>query len=1515
MAIDPRHDKSLTIIGGFVADVDPADLPEGGSPICCDMDFTVGSVFSRDGIQNVYTYQGADQEVAADSGVDIPVTGAVAWTDPDNIAENTVGTYASVELNTPASTFGVINSTSTITITPVSSVTFSVGFDTVLDRWMFMVIRITFPDSVTGIVDAAGNTWSKVTNAEMPSTIVPPGKDFEIWKMQVTAPSGPTSHITVNFSGSTIYSIGWFDTVGLIAPNGTPVSTVGTTSGASFNTGPFTTTQPTVLFFLGEADNGTGIPSGAWNEVGVGGMLYMLDVPAGANTVTCPLNTPEAAQAFAGMLFAFTESGGTPGPGFSDILRATTFGATVPLTSSVIGLEVFVNGKQSSPTTQLTVTPIGGGTPFTFMLPSSDGTVSVGGPGNFLGFAVPPTALQVNNPGFGFNITAQDTTGTDSVVDISGVEIKVWFTPPGVSNFNFVDTFDMENGGLFTLAIDNTGVLWQEDVLNLPDVLVPIFTALEPNSYAQAINYDNREWIALSDRNQATDMPRQYNGQWTDRVSQVAPGAPCACSATSNAYDIVNITQPPPVDSTASFTTPGVHAILLSTGPGNNSTAGSVITVYYGMPGATAPLTPPDPNIVVGQSIYLHNFGTHDGIDPDGTYVVTSVQTTKGHPDGGGNGFYNTFCVISPSVGLFDVFPPPNGSFYQVPLATVTTTTAIPNVQVGSQISIAGNSVPAWDATWTVLNTPNAAQLIITATSLTGNVATYDFTLQTGTLPTSGEQITVIGTNNGNGIFNVVNATISAAGPSSLSISLNSPDITSAAEDGNAVINGTEFQFDPGLSLVGTITSPIFGTGTGGTIVQPGNLGAGTRQAVVFFFTRNNAITGCSNPVTFTLTEGADSLVCTQVPLGPPNTVKRGVAFTGAGGAFFYYIPQPVQVVSNGQKLTYTSTVINDNTSTSATFTFTDGVLLQSTEIDIEENNLFEQIELGSCLGFIAYSSRIFAIGEQNKIQNLINLSFDGGFLPNPASAILPLGWTNDVVFGGNNNLTVSTLFGNAYEISNSTGSDFVGQAGMIWQNAFQDFNQAPIVNINTQYGVRVTASSVGTSQAGNLVVDFFSPSFAKIYGSFTIPLASMTTIPAIFTGDLLTTEFFSSVPSDLQYRIYTTNLGAGASVVTDRTEPFDLSLPVLSTQLRASYENNFEAFDDVTGNLGLGVQNQQACRSAFTLFDNLYIVKTGSMYSTADNGTTEPDEWRVKEVSPKVGTPSVKGVDSGETWAVIAGRAGIYVFDGGQPVKFSPEIDPLWDTVEWDFGYTLWVRNDTNARRISIGIPIPTPNQWMPKFPKNENPTQPNVVLTCQYKELMSSGALAGEGPVRQGYQGTLKSFQLGRKWSAWSIQAADADFITREDGSAPLFYCGDANTAKIYQQVAGTHLDDFAGIFDQYYTYPFLKSDDAQALQAGLHELQSEMVTALVSGGGFLNVTVIPNTLDSPFGERLDPPFELFDSPSFGDTEMPTNNSGNRFFIAFETDRPGDWFKLSRVVLNVYESPWAPVRGSNES
>ena len=222
---------------------------------------------------------------------------------------------------------------------------------------------------------------------------------------------------------------------------------------------------------------------------------------------------------------------------------------------------------------------------------------------------------------------------------------------------------------------------------------------------------------------------------------------------------------------------------------------------------------------------------------------------------------------------------------------------------------------------------------------------------------------------------------------------------------------------------------------------------------------------------------------------------------TAANGSNFYNIPIPVTVLDNGINVVNSSTYVNDNTSRNVNLSFSDGVLLAANAIDIQGNNLFATLELGSSLGLIGYASRVFAIGEQNKVPNFINWSFDGGYLDATLlPTTIPLGWT---AVGAGGSLVNSPIFGFAYQIQNATGST-QATYGMITQPAFQDEFMVPIIRASTKYSTRITAAVTAGGASGNFVVDLFSPASGTSLGTFSVPLASLTTSMNIFTGTML---------------------------------------------------------------------------------------------------------------------------------------------------------------------------------------------------------------------------------------------------------------------------------------------------------------------------------------------------------------------------------------------------------------------------
>ena len=1219
-------------------------------------------------------------------------------------------------------------------------------------------------------------------------------------------------------------------------------------------------------------------------------------------------------------------SGGAAAYTFSQALVASNFGFSIPTTVFVLGLTVEVSGKQSQTDAEdfLTlslITPSPQGSPsYPFQLETTDSTTTIGTPLSTWGYIGPQLSPAVlNNPAFGVSIVAQ--TGNVAVnpsFNLSAVKITAWLSPNPPSNFNWVKTYEQTDGAVTTLALDATGVLWQEDAINAPGVFNSITDTIEPNSFGNSVTFDDIEYIALSNLTNGTDVPRLWNGQWLDRVSQVGPGAPPVVTGTASGSAIVSITQNPVVDiPTATSGTSGAF-VIWSAGPaargnfGTPSTPGNVMTFTFPF-AYTLPTY-----IMVGSNIVLSGVQTMNGFNPNSGamnggvanpayYTVTSLpsQPTPGQS------YYDGMTIQLPNTGFYEGrFI--SGSAFQATEATITTSVQVPYLEVGDQMTVAGSTEAAYDGTWTVDTTPNASQLAITATALTGGVATYTFTLDTGTTPAVGQFVTVTGTLNGGGIFNVVNAVITTASANTFTTALAGADISSVAESGNAIIDGTIFTFDP----AGVAANPIIGNATGGTLGTSGVLGVGIRKCVCIFQTRNSSQTEPSPYVQFNITDSENAMTVSQIPIGPPNVTSRVLAFTGANGANFFYIELPVTVTSNGQQVTYSSTVVNDNTTTQVSLSFPDSVLLAASAIDIPGNNLFEQIELGSSKGFVSFSNRVIAVGEQNKIQNMLNLSFDGGIgtqssalNPTQAPTTFPLGWTVDLANGSGGQLLVSPIFGNSYYISNATGST---QAlyGMIEQSAYEDQLQTPIVTTNTLYSVRVTARCPSGVTTGSLVMDLYSPSTTQVYGSFTVPLSTMTTDMQIFTGTLLTTTF-GAVPNDLLFRLYAKAIPNGGDVEVDRVEPFNTQQPVFSTQLHASYAYNPEAFDQVTGLFGPS-QNQQAINGAIVLFDQLYALKERSWFSTSDNGTTEPDQWTWRTVSNKVGTIGISSYDYGESWAVSADRAGLYLFEGGEPIKISQEIQPVWELINWKYGNSIWVRNDATNRRVLIGIPIATPNIYMPSFPVSVNPTTPNVVLAMNYRELNSGAMIQSTGPIRSSFTGRLLSPEPARKWSYWNILATYADFIDRGDNTTPIWLCSGYGDSKLLTFVTGQYWDEAGAINSWYLTYGMVKADEQDAKGLGLHRMILTYLTTLAIGSGELSIWIYPDTPENPLPYVQDT--IALDSISYGDLESNINVEANRFFIRYGTNAIGAYFKLSKVVPSLGPSPWTAVRGTQK-
>src|SRR5208282_2712264 len=884
-----------------------------------------------------------------------------------------------------------------------------------------------------------------------------------------------------------------------------------------------------------------------------------------------------------------------------------------------------------------------------------------------------------------------------------------------------------------------------------------------------------------------------------------------------------------------------------------------------------------------------------------------------------------------------------SGATYQLTSLIMTVSPAIPSLTPGTSVTITGASPAGYNNTWTISGAPNTGQYTITTTQYNGDgVVTYGWqfaSLTNSQVPIAGVPITITGSDNNagmNGTF--VIATVSGSTFTvNIPLQISSQPSPVQENSAQAIMFGNQFTFDPGETFVNTNTNVIYGPYTGGgqitvlgTSLIP--IGAGTRQAVCFFITETGTWTPASPPVTFIVSSDANLLNVSGIPIGPKNVVARGIAITEAGqngvpGANFYVITVPVVQTVGTVVTTYSSTIINDNTSTTASFSFTDAILLNSTEIDIQGQNLFNLIELGSCAWCVPYVSRMFYGLQLNKVDNFNNLTFDGGYVtPNQ-----PAGW-NLFLTDSEIQLIESPVTLDALYISNTTGS-FQPVMGMITQTAYQDPYNVAIIASNTGYSVRVACSCPSGIQSGTLVIDltdYSNGNFGTTYGSFTVPFTSMSSLVKVFSGMLIPASAFSgTVSASLVYRVWVQNMGIGADVLIDRMEVFPTLFPYLKTEVYGSYTNYPEEID-ASGDGGIidtSTENPQPCVGGFVLRDSLYLLKTNSMYSTVDNPNSEPGGWSLKEVSNRVGAIGINAYDTGDEWAVMANRSGLYGFNGGIPQPLHREIFQVWEAINWDAGNTIVVRNDVVTRRILCAIPLPTGTspagvatksvQWLPYAPYNPTPTSPNVILMLNYQALSSFDELINSPEIHTTMFGTLAVQDMKRKWTIWNIATPYMGFILRGNyNDTPLYICNGIDSSKIYQLNDDQLSDDGVPIYSLYTTYGHVNAAKAVTMPIfGMHTKRYTILQANLEGAGTATVRFLPNDLSAKYPISVPGGIKM-SSPAMDDVYRNVNVKGQRVFLEFSTNAVDSWFQLCKTLLTGKADPWSslnPTGGGN--
>ncbi|HMD32385.1 MAG TPA: hypothetical protein VKG84_10785, partial [Candidatus Acidoferrales bacterium] len=249
----------------------------------------------------------------------------------------------------------------------------------------------------------------------------------------------------------------------------------------------------------------------------------------------------------------------------------------------------------------------------------------------------------------------------------------------------------------------------------------------------------------------------------------------------------------------------------------------------------------------------------------------------------------------------------PTGATQSGLICTIATTTAH-GCTAGQSVVIAGVGVAGYNGTWVVASVIDATHFTF-ANTLTSLAASG------GGTATPLTQTVTIQTSTAHGFS--AGQTVAIAG------------VTIAAYNGSwvvtAVFDATHFQYllpgQTGLAASG-----------GGTAQIAGNISPGVHQITVLFQTRQGYITAPAPPGQWTAA-GGRRVVVSNIPVGPSNVVARIVAFTGAGGDNFYYVPSTM--------------VLANDVSTSLTVDFSDTILLAAQNVDEQ----FSLVELGECAG------------------------------------------------------------------------------------------------------------------------------------------------------------------------------------------------------------------------------------------------------------------------------------------------------------------------------------------------------------------------------------------------------------------------------------------------------------------------------------------------------------------------------------------------------------------------------------
>ena len=1095
-----------------------------------------------------------------------------------------------------------------------------------------------------------------------------------------------------------------------------------------------------------------------------------------------------------------------------------------------------------------------------------------------------------------------------------------FITVPNSAQTLYAKSFVKPDGTIEQIVFDSMGRFWANGVQ---------FGSTFAGNRIKTTSAFGREYIAISDGLHGADVPLQWDGVHLDRISQDGPGGAPTISNLALA-PVALVTGSVGAAITITSSTP-INLQQVQKGSGFEYQEGYQPPQFEAYYTSISYVTATPHGLTAGQGVNIAGNSLYSlGI----AYVTNAPNATT---------FEVSYYQQSSAVGTGGVVTAQSPLLQRVNNKVLASTAAAHNLRIGYRVNVSGVTDATQNLTSIVINnnvlsgiavvsvaTPHGfvpgnevSLLNVSPVTLGGgfvSFTTFNFvatittagahgilagakvivSLGTGGIPVEKVVSTVpapnkftVDTPTGNDTQSVGSATlvwpaasgdvfaiIATPSPTTFEIPINYSNGTWTSGAVNFPWNGTFY-----VSAVPTATSfnydqsgpnATINSGTG-TVTPVGQAAAGTHKCVVVFQTRTGYQTSPSIPVTFTAS-GSQYVLVSDIPIGPSNVVARVLAFTSAEGGRYFYLPVAPQLNS---EVIGTSTVVNDNITTSAVFDFSDQALLAASAIDIPGNNLFNQVVLGPCLGVFPYAGRMFAWGERNKVQQFVNMGFEGGY--SASAPTIPLGWT---VQSGS--LSAGGDYGAAFQFAG------VGSSGAISQPAYQDQYGVAILLPNTGYTFRLWASGLGTVKA-------------TMYSATVGALATATVnVSHGFTEAAFNVKTSVTIPSDTVLTIESSAVGT----VIDELELYYTDNPYL-TYTRASYINNPEAFDGISGLVG-PANDPNPIRALFERRDVLHLLTSGpdgSLYEASNTPSGEPSTWNIQHISAKCGAISVWGDDKFEDWQVWLSDTGLRIYDGGAVDKMSQEVQPWFDSWNLNAKQFSVLANDPYERRILILAATGTASIT-------------NECYQLDYRELNSASALSNSTPLRTGMGGKVYTTDITRKWCPWSIVANFCGLMQSAGGAEMVFCCGtgtvlsDPSFSAVYALGDTNGIDDDYGPFSSFYTtYNFISQDEAQALRLGAHRKLYTYLSMYVQGVGMVVVTPLVDRSGFEWPATL--PMPLQPQANF-DYECGLNIAGER--VAFRIaalplgigPTYGATLSLNNFTIAMIDHPFSPIRGT---